>query len=176
MIFIMIENYFLRIYLWPMLWDCEIYVVLLLFKFHNSSIVLLLALLLLKKAHFLCKSRAVKKTHKFTDLVVCFAEEKSVQLIELRVLNWGNIQKAHERKERGTRNCSRNTNGRNLCWTFQSWNWLQRLYRLKAQKMALRRRTWSEKGESLVKVLQEIVEKESHWIGLRREDETWVEN
>ena len=32
------------------------------------------------------------------------------------------------------------------------------------------------KGTALMKVLQETVERASHWIWLKREDETWVES
>ena len=33
-----------------------------------------------------------------------------------------------------------------------------------------------KKGNAVMKVLQETVEKASHWIWLKREDETWMES
>ena len=116
------------------------------------------------------------QTSKRPDLVIWCAEEKLVHLIELTVPYEDNIQDAHERKE------ARYEELVNEC---EEAGWHVEYFPVEVGCrgfIAPSLRKWLnvaglslKKGNAVVKVIQETVEKASHWIWLKREDEKWLE-
>ena len=116
-------------------------------------------------------------TSKKPDLVVWCAESKQVHLIELTVPHEDNIQDAHERKQ---------ARYEDLVQECEEADWHAEHFPVEVGCrgfVAPSLRKWltiaglsPRKGTALMKVLQETVERASHWIWLKREDETWVES
>ena len=116
-------------------------------------------------------------TSKRPDLVVWSEEGKQLHIVELTVPHEDNIMDAHERKE---------ARYEELILECEDAGWNVRYFPVEvccrgyiapsvskwlcAAGLNLRKRN------DVLKVLQQTAEKASHWIWLKREDETWVES
>ena len=116
-------------------------------------------------------------TSKRPDLVVWCAEVKQVHLIELTVPHEDNIQDAHERKE---------ARYEELLRECEEADWRADYFPVEVGCrgfIAPSLRKWMNvaglslrKGNVIMRLLQETVEKASHWIWLKRDDGTWTES
>ena len=110
------------------------------------------------------------------DLVVWHEEEKMVHLVELTVPHEDNLQDAHHRKL---------SRYKELVEECEEMGWKTAHYPVEVGCrgfVGVSTRRWlrvSGLGQrqmgSVIKKLQEVVEKASHWIWLKRDDETWLE-
>ena len=116
-------------------------------------------------------------TSKRPDLVVWCAEVKQVHLIELTVPHEDNIQDAHERKE---------ARYEELVKECEEADWHADYFPVEVGCrgfIAPSLKKWMNvaglslrKGNVIMRLLQETVEKASHWIWLKRDDGTWTES
>ena len=110
------------------------------------------------------------------DLVVWSAEARTVHLIELTVPHEDNIEKAHERKEQRYKD---------LVEECEEAGWQASHFPVEVGCrgfVAASTRKWlgtaglsPRKVAETVMCMQETVEKASHWIWLKRKDDTWCE-
>ena len=115
-------------------------------------------------------------TSKKPDLVLWSTEERKVHLIELTVPHEDNIEKAHERKEQRYEE---------LVKECEEAGWQAKHFPVEVGCrgfVAVSTRKWlgtaglgPRKVAETVKLMQETVEKASHWIWLKRNDNTWSE-